>query len=196
MKNILQTPTLILIFLFITNCNSEKNNNNSIKINKNVNDKISYDTLQNDVGKPRGFMRIREMINDSIIHKTWFYSWDEERNKRIEFREYNEKDSLISSIDSVFNKKGVLIRYKRKINEDFESVQLLYDNNGILERKDITLRINNTLVTYQRYEYDGFLSYEALIDGNPPDRIKINSSKFYEAEKFFNNKLLQIKLSD
>src|SRR5690606_11309999 len=195
MKNILYTSFFALIVVFITACDSEKSSNNSIDTKNNIVEKISYDTLKSNVGKPRGFMRIREMINDSIIHKAWFYSWDDEGNQRIEFREYNKQDSLLSSVDSVFNKKGILTRYKQQINENFEGVQLLYDDDGILKRKDITLLINNKLITYQRYDYQGRLSYEALIDGNPPERIKINSNKFYEAESIFNDKLLQIKIA-
>lgn len=195
MNNILHTTILVLIVVLITDCNSEKSNNNSIDTNNNTAEKISYDTLKSNVGKPRGFMRIREMINDSIIHKTWFYNLDEKGNQRIDFREYNKQDSLLSSIDSVFNRKGILTSYKQQINEDFEGIQLLYDNNGTLIRKDITLLINSKLITFQRYDYQGHLSYEALIDGNPPERIKINSNRFYEAENIFDDKLLQIKIA-
>jgi hypothetical protein len=195
MKYFLHLTILIIFFIFITSCNSQESDNKITDINKIITEKISYDTLKNNVGKPRGFMRIREMINDSLIHKVWLFSWDEKGNQRNEFREYNKRDSLICSIDSVINRKGILVRYKQQANENFEGIQLLFDDNGILKRKDITLWINDELITFQKYDYKGHLSYEALIDGNPPERININASKFYEAENIINDKLLKIKIS-
>lgn len=196
LKKFIITASLIFLVTLI-GCNSKNNSNNLSDDSEKIAGKIipHYDTLKSNAGKPNGFIRIRETINDTMILKSWFYSWDAKGNLSISFRENSKKNSLLSTIDSVFNKKGVLTRYEQQINEDFEGIQLLYDDNGILIRKDITLFINNKIITFQKYDYNNYLAYEALIDGNPPERIKINSNRFYEAENIINDKLLQNKMN-
>jgi len=152
------------------------------------------DTLQYDVGKEGGLIRIRELSPKGDIRKVWFTEWKENQKVKRSFSQYNSQNQKITDVDSLFDKYNNLIEFNRKIGDSIEGDHQEFDKNGQLQQRDISLYISGKYIIFQQFYNNGW-TYRSIIDGDPPDYISINKERFEEVVKIFNNRLLLDKIN-
>jgi hypothetical protein len=153
----------------------------------------NLDTLQFDEGKDGGFRRIRELNTKGEIRKVWITNWKSDGEIKKTFSQYNSKNQRITQVDSLLDKNNNLLEYERQIGDSIEGDQQTFNSRGELQKRDISIYINNKYLIFQKYFSDGW-KYRTIVDGNPPDYIPINKVRFEEAVKIYNDLLLVNKI--
>lgn len=151
------------------------------------------DTVQLDIGKPGGFLRIRELTTKGQIRKVWSTFWTEDGHKK-SFSQYNSSNQKVTSLDSMFNNFDILVGIERKIGNTIEGDKQEFDDSGQLISRYISLYIDGKYLVFQKYMENGAWTYRTIVDGNPPDYIPINKERFDEAVKIYNDRLLIDKI--
>lgn len=149
---------------------------------------ICFPQIMDTVGsKVDGYQRIRELDKKGNIRKVWTMVWNEEVYSK-EYSEYDKNNHYLLRIDSTFDYSNRLKKLERHLGESLENERYEYDRNGKIISEDISIFKNSTYLIYQKW-FDGGWNYSLLVDGDPPERERLNEDGFLEAKRIYNKKV-------
>jgi len=148
-----------------------------------------FDTTVADKGQAGGFERIREYDPSGNIQRMWMTVWNRTEVERVLYERNHLGDVAVQS-ESTFTNSGILISERRYLGDNGGTLEHVYTPSGMLIRNCISL-YDKAQARYLifRKEYDGSWQYSALVDGTPPQPLKITEYDFKKAEQVFSDHL-------